>query len=66
MTQVFRTWANRVSNRLLYVGSGSPEGVVEAPQYSEYLDEAVPAAPVKYVKTLPEVAGDRRQGWAAL
>lgn len=66
MSQVFRSWAGRVTERMLYVGTGSPEGVLEAPQYSEYIDETTPAAPVKYVKMLPAIAGDRKQGWAAL
>lgn len=66
MAQAFRTWALQVSNNLLIVGTGSPEGVVEAPQYSLYLDEAVPLTPVQYRKMLPESGGDRKNGWAAL
>ena len=66
MSQTFRLWAIEVSNSLLLVGSGSPEGVQEAPQYSLYLDEATPAVPVQYRKMLPEIGGDRTKGWAAL
>lgn len=66
MSQTFRTWALEVTRSLVLVGTGSPEGFIEAPQYSLYLDEANPAAPVEYRKMLPEVAGDRTQGWAAL
>ena len=66
MTQTFRTWTIEVTRSLLHVGTGSPEGVVEAPQYSLYLDEATPASPVQYRKMLSEVAGDRSQGWVAL
>lgn len=64
--QDFRDWANRVSDNLLLVGTGSPEGVIDAPQYSLYVDEAVPLVPVQYRKMLPEVGGDTKQGWAAL
>jgi len=65
-TQLFRSWALLVSNALPLVGAGSPEGVTEAPQYSLYIDEAVPLTPVQYRKMLPEVGGDRAKGWAAL
>ncbi len=65
MAQTFRTWSARVSNSLAIVGSGSPEGVVEAPQYSLYIDEFAPLSPVEYRKMLPDVGGDRKQGWAA-
>ena len=63
ISQIMRTWAKRVSNELRIVGTGSPEGVVEASQYTEYVDEAVPAVPVRYLKMLPEIGGDRTQGW---
>ena len=66
MSQVFRTWALQVTNLLPTVGTGSPEGVLEAPQYSLYIDEAVPLTPVEYRKMLPEVSGDRSKGWAAI
>lgn len=65
-SQVFRAWAGGVSNSLPIVGTGSPEGVVDTAQYSLYIDEAVPLTPVQYRKMLPEVAGDRSKGWAAL
>ncbi len=65
-SQLFRSWALIVSNNLPIVGSGSPEGSVEAPQYSLYIDESVPLTPVQYRKMLPDVGGDRSKGWAAL
>lgn len=66
MAQAFRTWTIEVTRSLVIVGTGTPEGVLEAPQYSLYLDEAVPATPVQYRKMLPDIAGDRTMGWAAL
>jgi len=66
ISQVFRTWALQVSNSLPLIGIGTPEGVVTAPQYSLYIDEAVPLTPVQYRKMLPDVTGDRSKGWAAL
>ena len=66
MSQAFRLWSVEVTNSLLIVGTGSPEAVIEAPQYSLYLDETDPANPVQWRKMLPEIAGDRKAGWAAL
>lgn len=64
MDQIFRLWTIQVTNSLPLVGTGTPEGVVEAPQYSLYIDESVPLSPVQYRKMLPEVGGDRKKGWA--
>jgi len=66
VSQVFRTWALQVTQSLPIVATGSPEGVIEAPQYTLYVDEAVPLTPVQYRKMLPEVAGDRSKGWAVV
>ena len=66
MSQVFRSWAVLMSNQMPIVNTGTPEGAIEAPQYSLYIDEAVPLTPVQYRKMLPEVAGDRAQGWAVI
>ena len=65
-SQVFRTWALQQSNNIPIVSTGPPEGAVEAPQYSLYIDEAVPLTPVQYRKMLPDVAGDRSKGWAVV
>jgi hypothetical protein len=66
MDQIFSSWALLVSNNLPIIGSGSPEGIVEAAQYTLFIDEAVPLTPVEYRKMLPEIGGDRTKGWAAL
>lgn len=65
-SQVFRGWALQVSNSLPIVGTGTPEGAVEAAQYTVYVDETVPLTPVQYRKMLPEVGGDRSKGWAVV
>ena len=64
MSQLFRTWMLQVTNSIPIVGTGSPEGAIEAPQYSLYIDETVPLVPTQYRKMLPEVTGDRSKGWA--
>ena len=66
MFQTFRNWARCVSDALPIVNTGSPEGVVEAAQYALYIDEAIPLTPVQYRKMLPDIGGDRTQGWAVI
>jgi hypothetical protein len=63
MEQPFRQWTQDVSLAIPIIGSGSPEGVVEARQFSIYLDTAGSAGSIQYRKMLPEIGGDRTQGW---
>ena len=66
MEQTFRSWALEVSNSLPIIGKGSPEGVLEAPQYSLYIDETTPLSPVQYRKMLAAIASNRTRGWAVV
>ena len=66
MEQPFRTRTIEWNNNLPIGGTGSPEGVLEAPQYSLYIDETVPLVPVTYRKMLPSSGGDRKNGWAVV
>jgi len=45
------------------VGTGSPEGVIEAAQYSLYLDSSGGASAIQYRKMQPQIGGDRTKGW---
>lgn len=63
MTQVFRSWALIVNNFLPIIGEGSPEGVVDAPQYSLYIDSLGGSGMIEYRKMLPDIAGNTRMGW---
>lgn len=62
----FKTFLLEVYNRGLIVGSGSPEGVVEAPQWSEYADETGTAGNIKYIKKDADIAGDKTKGWVLI
>jgi hypothetical protein len=48
------------------VGTGSPEGVVEARQYSLYINSAGTTGSIEYRKMLPDIGGDITQGWIAV
>lgn len=66
MSQAFRQFTQDVTLSIPIVGSGSPEGVVEARQYSLYLDSTGSAGSIQYRKMLPDIGGDRTQGWIAV
>lgn len=57
---------NRLSDALPIIGSGSPEGVVEAKQYSLYIDVDASPGGVEYRKLQSQVSGDTTKGWVAV
>jgi hypothetical protein len=63
MSQAFRQFTQDASLSIPIVGLGSPEGVIEAAQYSLYLNSSGGASAIQYRKMQPEIAGDRTKGW---
>jgi len=63
MQQVFRTWTQEVSRLGILKGTGSPEGVVVAPQTTLYMNTVGGAGAVLYIKRDTNIAGDPSQGW---
>lgn len=63
MAQVFRAWTQSVSRLAVLSGTGSPEGVVNAPQNSFYVDEVGTPGSILYVKRDAGIGGDPTQGW---
>ena len=63
MSQQFRTWTLDASLSIPIIGTGSPEGVVTARQYSLYINSAGAAGSIEYRKMLPDIGGDVTQGW---
>jgi hypothetical protein len=66
MQQAFRNYMIRVGLGIPLTGTGSPEGVVEAAQYTLYIDITTPTVPVQYRKMLGSIGGDEKQGWIAV
>ena len=66
MSDEFRTWTLLVSNSLPIVGEGSPEGVVNAPQFSLYLNSLGITGTIQYRKMLTNIGGDKSQGWVLM
>lgn len=63
MSQVFRAWTQSVSRLEILSGVGSPEGVVNAPQKTLYMNTTGGAGAVLYIKRDTNVGGDPKQGW---
>ena len=63
MSQAFRQFTQDSSLSIPIVGAGSPEGVIEAAQYSLYLDSGGGASAIQYRKMQPQIGGDRTKGW---
>tara|TARA_R110001632_G_scaffold65869_1_gene155809 strand:- start:1623 stop:1874 length:252 start_codon:yes stop_codon:yes gene_type:complete len=63
MSQAFRQFTQEASLSIPIVGTGTPEGVVEAVQYSLYLDSSGGAGAIQYRKMLPNIGGNKKQGW---
>ncbi len=63
MAQAFRSWTLEASLSIPIVGTGSPEGVVDARQFQLYIDSSGTAGAIEYRKMLSEIGGDRTQGW---
>lgn len=63
ISQEFLDWVLEVSTWSPILGNGSPEGVIEAPLYSLYIDKDGTTGAIQYRKMSSEIGGDRKQGW---
>ena len=63
MLQTFRIWVELITQLDLIIGTGSPEGVIEARQGREYMDDAGTAGAIKYIKRDDDIGGDKKLGW---
>jgi hypothetical protein len=64
MTQVFYSWCQLINEEQIIIGTGTPEGVVEAKQGRRYMDDAGTAGAILYIKRdVDDGAGDRTKGW---
>ena len=62
----FATFLLQVQERGLLIGQGSPEGIVEAQQGVEYMDENGFSGSIKWIKQSADILGNRTQGWVAI
>lgn len=62
-TEKLSLFSEDVARLPVLIGSGSPEGVVEARQTRMYMDTAGIAGSILYIKQVDAVAGDKSEGW---
>jgi hypothetical protein len=62
-TDIFRFWLN---SRDPLTGAGSPEAVVTASQFTFYINTSGATGTLLYIKMLPDIGGDKSQGWVAV
>jgi hypothetical protein len=66
MASPFRQFTQDAALSIPITGSGTPEGSVEARQFSLYLDTAGSAGGIQYRKMQPDIGGDKTMGWLAV
>jgi len=65
--EAFRIFMLQTHLNGLLIGTGSPEGIVEAQQGRMYMDETGLAGAVLFIKqTADDGSGDRTKGWIAI
>jgi len=62
-TSDFARWITQVTNNDIIIGTGSPEGIVEATVGRQYMDDSGSSGSILYIKKLADIGGDRTQGW---
>lgn len=66
MTRRMSDFAQDVSLLAIFVGDGSPEGVIESGEAREYMDRLGVTGSIKYIKRNADIDGDRTRGWVAV
>lgn len=66
MQQAFRSEINELIRFLPIVGAGTPEGVIDAVQYSLYIRTDGVSGTIQYRKMLPQIGSDTKKGWVAV
>jgi len=63
LTQQSRTYFRTLTVQALILGTGNPEGVVEAEEGATYQDRTGLASAIRYAKRDDDIAGDKTMGW---
>ena len=63
MSQEMRSWTQSITNFSVVIGTGSPEGVVEASQGTLYMDDAGTTGAILYIKRDADLSGDKTKTW---
>jgi len=64
LSLAMKRWIQSITNQAVITGSGTPEGVVKAPQFSSYKDvDATTTGTILYSKQLAQIGGNTSMGW---
>ena len=66
MDDVYQRWVTQITALDLIIGTGSPEGVIEATVGRAYMDNTGATGSLLYMKRDADIGGDRTQGWIAV
>lgn len=66
MSQAFRLFTQEASLSIPIIGAGSPENVIDARQYSLYINSTGSSGTIEYRKMLPDIGGVTKKGWVAV
>ncbi len=66
MNDNFQRWVTDVTNEGLIIGTGSPEGSIDANVGREYLDDTGLSGAIKFIKQKADILGDKTKGWVAV
>jgi hypothetical protein len=62
-TQELNLFSEAVAKIPVIIGTGSPEGIVEAMETRLYMDSAGATGTILYIKQFNDIGGDRKLGW---
>lgn len=57
------TWFKIITDKSLIIGTGAPDGVIEAGQGASYMDETGATGSISYIKRDADILGDKTLGW---
>lgn len=63
MTTPFNLFVDAIAKLSISIGTGTPEGVVEALVTQLYMDDAGTAGAILYIKRDSDIGGDKTKGW---
>lgn len=62
-TTALQLFSEDLVSMQLIIGTGSPEGVYEARQGREYMDQTGSTGNIKWIKRLSDIGGNKALGW---
>lgn len=63
VSRIFLQFFSRLADLDIEIGTGDPEGVVEANQSKLYMDSAGTVGAILYIKRDADISGDSTKGW---